>query len=76
MTGQETPGLRDQLRESRVWRAAQPHTSHIPGRGLRIDVYAVHAGAAAVNAEEAIAALDAARRGISDSLSTRRRLIF
>jgi hypothetical protein len=73
MTGGTTPGLRNQLPEPgfAVWRAADPYTVDIDGREFVIgDIYAIHPRATAVNAEEAIAALDG---GTSEGFQVRYR---
>ena len=61
MTGADSPAVRGSLREPKsiVWPAG-PYAVPIAGRELTIgDVYAVHPRATAINADEAIAALDA-----------------
>jgi hypothetical protein len=61
MTGNDTPEVRASLWEPRsiVWPAG-PYAVTVDGRELTIgDVYAVHPAATAINADEAIAALDA-----------------
>lgn len=62
LSGEQTPDLRDRLQAPRfaVWPVAEPHTVTIGGRRLVIgDVYVIHPRATAVNADAAIAALDA-----------------
>lgn len=61
MTGHDTPEVRTALRGPRsiMWPAGS-HAVTVSGRELTIgDVYAVHPAATAINADEAIAALDA-----------------
>ena len=61
MTGNDTPEVRASLWEPRsiVWPAG-PYAVTVDGRELTIgDLYAVHPAATAINADEAIAALDA-----------------
>jgi hypothetical protein len=62
MTGATSLDLRDQLSAPRfaVWRAADPYSVDVAGREFVIgNIYAIHPRATAINAPEAIAALDA-----------------
>lgn len=65
MTGTDTRELRASLQEPRsvVW-AAGPYAVTVAGRELTIgDVYVLHPSATAINADEAVAALDTGEAG-------------